>query len=55
MKKFRLILAVSKSDLSKEDKKQIIKILLTHNLEKSLPLVLKVLSVTTEVIKLFSQ
>lgn len=54
MKKFRLILAVSKSNLSKEDKKQIIKILLTHNLEKSLPLVLKSFGVAVEVFKLFS-
>lgn len=55
MKKIKLIVAVKKSNLSKENKKQIIKILLTHNLEKSLPLVLQSLGVAMEVFELFSQ
>ena len=53
--KIKLVIAVKKSDLSKEDKSQIIKILLTHNLEKSLPLILQSLGVAEAIIKIFSQ
>ena len=54
--KFKLINAVLRSDLPNEDKRQITLILLTHSLEKSLPLILKVIGTTTEIIvKLFSQ
>jgi hypothetical protein len=52
--KLKLIVAVKKSNLPKEDKSQIIKILLTHNLEKSLPLILPILGVAEAIIKLFS-
>jgi len=53
--KIKLIIAVKKCDLPKEDKSQIIKILLTHNIEKSLPLILQSLGVAEAIIKLFSQ
>lgn len=53
--KIKLIIAVKKSDLSKEDKSQIIKILLTHNIEKCLPLILQSLGVAEAIIKHFSQ
>ncbi len=56
MKKLKLISAVRRSDLPDEDKRQIIKILLTHSLEKSLPLILEAIGVATDIIvKLFSQ
>ncbi len=53
--KVKLILAIKKCDLTKADKSQIIKIILTHNLEKGLPLILQTLGVTEAIIKLFSQ
>ncbi len=53
--KLKLIIAVKKCNLRNEDKLQIIKILLTHNLEKSLPLILQSLGVAEAIIKLFSQ
>jgi hypothetical protein len=54
--KIKLIAAVRRSDLPNEDKRQITYILLTHSLEKSLPLILKVIGTATEIIfKLFSQ
>lgn len=53
--KLKLIIAVNNSDLSQKDKSQIIKIILTHNLEKSLPMILKSLGVAEAIIKLFSQ
>lgn len=54
--KLKLISAVHRSNLPNEDKRQIIIILLTHSLEKSLPLILKVIGTATEIIvKLFSQ
>lgn len=53
--KLKLIIAINNSDLSKKDKSQIIKIILTHNLEKSLPLILQSLGVAEAIIKLFSQ
>ena len=51
--RIKLIIAVKNCDLSKEDKSQIIKILLTHNLEKSLPLILQSLGVADAIFKLF--
>lgn len=53
--KIKLIIAVKKCNLSKENKSQIIKILLTNNIEKSLPLILQSLGVAEAIIKLFSQ
>ncbi len=53
--RFRLIAAVKKSDLPKKDKSQIIKILLTHNLEKALPLILRTLGTALKVFEFFSQ
>lgn len=56
MKKIKLIYAVQRSNLPVDDKRQITFILLTHSLEKSLPLILKVLGTAAEIIiKLFSQ
>lgn len=53
--KIKLIAAVNKSNLSREDKKKITKILLTYKLEKGLPLIVPILGVVKEVIRLFSQ
>lgn len=55
IKKIKLIVSVKKSDLSKEDKKQIINILLTTSLEKGLPKVLRIIGVAVNAFKLFSQ
>lgn len=53
--KIKLIAAVNKSNLSREDKIKITKILLTYKLEKGLPLIVPILGVVKEVIRLFSQ
>lgn len=53
--KIKLITAVKKSDLPKEDKSQIIRILLTNNLEKALPLILRTLGTALKVFEFFSQ
>ena len=53
--KIKLIIAVKQSNLSKNDKTQITKIILAHNIEKSLPLILQSLGVAETIIKLFSQ
>lgn len=53
--KIKLITAVKKSDLPKEDKSQIIRILLTNNLEKALPLILSTLGTALKVFEFFSQ
>lgn len=55
IKKIKLIVSVKKSDLPKEDKKQIINILLTTSLEKGLPKVLRIIGVAVNAFKLFSQ
>lgn len=55
LKRIKLISVVNKSNLSRKDKNQIIKILLTYKLEKGLPLILPILGVVEEVIRLFSQ
>lgn len=55
IKKIKLIVSVEKSNLPKEDKRQIIKILLTTSLEKGLPKILHVIGAALEVFKLFSQ
>ena len=52
-KKYKLIAAVKHSNLSKKEKTQIIKILLTHNIEKSLPLILQTLGAAEAIIRLF--
>lgn len=55
VKRIKLIISVKKSNLPREDKKQIIKILRTNSLEKGLPLILQVLGTALEVFKFFSQ
>lgn len=52
--KLKLIVTVNKSDLPIKDKSLITIIILTHNLEKSLPLILKVPG-AAGVFKIFSQ
>lgn len=53
--KLKFIVTVNKSDLPIKDKSLITIIILTHNLEKSLPLILKVLGAAAGVFKIFSQ
>lgn len=53
--KLKLIVTVNKSDLPIKDKSLITIIILTHNLEKSLPLILKVPGAAAGVFKIFSQ
>ena len=55
LKRIKLIAVVNKSNLSRKDKNQIIRILLTYKLEKGLPLILPILGVVEKVIRLFSQ